>query len=108
MRGGRAFRRSANGQETAGTQGFESRRAAEKVAIATPAAHQKRRPVKTITAEHHAERQAVIKACSALAERLKGILQTPPQEQLAKVALWRLGLKQAIAAIEEYSGQSPA
>jgi hypothetical protein len=75
------------------------------VAIATPAAHQKRRPVKTITAEHHAERQAVIKACSALAERLKGILQTPPQEQSAKVALWRLGLEQAIAAIEEYRGE---
>jgi hypothetical protein len=27
-----------------------------------------------------------------------------PQEQSAKVALWRLGLEQAIAAIEEYRG----
>jgi hypothetical protein len=55
-----------------------------------PAARQKRRPVKTATAE---------------VERLKAILQTPPQEQSAKVALWRLGLEQAIAAIEEYRGE---
>ena len=68
-----------------------------------PAARQKRRPVKTATADDYAERQAVIKACSAL--RLKAILQTPPQEQSAKVALWRLGLEQAIAAIEEYRGE---
>jgi hypothetical protein len=61
-----------------------------------PAARQKRRPVKTIAADDHAERQA---------ERLKGILQNPPQEQSAKVALWRLGLEQAIAAIEEYRGE---
>ena len=99
MRGGRAFRRSANGQETAGTQGFESRRAAEKWQLQHPAARQKRRPVKTATADDFAERQAVIKACTALVERLKAILQTPPQ-----VALWRLGLEQAIAAIEEYRG----
>ena len=46
MRGGRAFRRSANGQETAGTQGFESRRAAEKVAIATPCSSSKTTPGK--------------------------------------------------------------
>jgi hypothetical protein len=29
----------------------------------------------------------------------------PPHEQSAKVALWRLGLEQAIAAIEEYRGE---
>jgi len=69
-----------------------------------PAARQKRRPVKTATADDYAERQAVINACTALVERLKAILQTPPQEQSAKVALWRLGLEQAIAAIEEYRG----
>ena len=69
------------------------------------AAHQKRRPLKVTTADDSAGRQAVIKACSALVERLKGILQTPPQEQSAKVALWRLGLEQAIAAIEEYRGE---
>ena len=63
---------------------------------------QKRRPVTTATTDDHAERQAVVKACSALVERLKGILQTPPQEQSAKVTLWRLGLEQAIATIEEY------
>jgi len=50
----------------------------------------------TITADDYAERQAVIKACSTLVERLKSILQTPTQEQSAKVALWRLGLEQAI------------
>ena len=70
-----------------------------------PAARQKRRPVKTTTADDSVERQAVIKACSALVERLKAILQTPPQAQSAKVALWRLGLEQAIAAIEEYRGE---
>ena len=70
-----------------------------------PAARQKRRPIQTAPADDYAERQAVIKACSALVERLKGILQTPPQEQSAKVALWRLGLEQAIAAIEEYRGE---
>ena len=69
-----------------------------------PAARQKRRPVKSATADDYAERRAVIKACTALVERLKAILQTPPQEQSAKVALWRLGLEQAIAAIEEYRG----
>jgi hypothetical protein len=70
-----------------------------------PAARQKRRPVKTATADDYAERQAVVKACSALVERLRAILQTPPQEQSAKVALWRLGLEQAIAAIEEYRSE---
>jgi hypothetical protein len=59
----------------------------------------------TITADDCAERQAVIKACSTLVERLKSILQTPPQKQSAKVALRRLGLEQAIAAIEEYRGE---
>ena len=62
-----------------------------------------RRPAKTTTRGDSAERQAVVKACSALVERL--ILQTPPQAQSAKVALWRLGLEQAIAAIEEYRGE---
>jgi hypothetical protein len=62
-------------------------------------------PVKTTTADDHAERQAVIKACSALVERLRAILQTPPQERSAKLALWRLGLEPAIAAIEEYRGE---
>ena len=64
-----------------------------------------RRPVKTTTGGDSAERQAVVKACSALVERLKAILQAPPQAQSAKVALWRLGLEQAIAAIEEYRGE---
>ena len=69
------------------------------------AVRQKRRPVKTTTSDDQAERQAVIKACSALVERLRAILQTQPQEQSAKVALWRVGLEQAIAAIEEYRGE---
>ena len=56
-----------------------------------PAARQKRRPVTTATGDDYAERQAAIKACSALVERLRAILQTPPAEQSAKVALWRLG-----------------
>ena len=51
------------------------------------------------------ERQAVIRACNALGERLKAVLQTPPQEQSAKVALWRLGLEQAIGVIEGYRGE---
>jgi len=68
-----------------------------------PPARQKRRPVKTTTADDSSERQAAIQVCSALVERL--ILQTPPQAQSAKVALWRLGLEQAIAAIEEYRGE---
>jgi len=48
---------------------------------------------------------------AAFASRSEGgpitasILQTPPQAQSAKVALWRLGLEQAIAAIEEYRGE---
>jgi len=58
-----------------------------------------------VTVDDHAERQAVIKACSALVERLRAIIQTPPAEQSAKVALWRLGLEQAIATIEEYRGE---
>ena len=70
-----------------------------------PVARQKRRPVKTAAADDYAERQAVIKACSALVQRLKAILQTPPAEQSAKVALWRLGLEQAIAVIEGYRGE---
>ena len=70
--------------------------------IATPRSSSKTPPVKATTADDHAERQAVIKACSALVERLRAILQTQPQEQSAKVALWRVGLEQAIAAIEEY------
>jgi len=53
----------------------------------------------------HDERQAVIRACNALGERLKAVLQTSPQEQSAKVALWRLGLEQAIAVIEGYRGE---
>ena len=47
----------------------------------------------------------MIKACSTLVERLKSILQTPPQKQSAKVALRRLGLEQAIAVIEAYRGE---
>jgi hypothetical protein len=37
--------------------------------------------------------------------RLKDILASPPEEQSAKVALWRLGLEQAIAEIERYRGE---
>ena len=58
-----------------------------------------------IRPDDHDERQAVIRACNALGERLKAVLQTPPQEQSAKVALWRLGLEQAIAVIEAYRGE---
>jgi len=43
-----------------------------------------RRPVKTTTADDSVERQAVIKACSALVERLKAILQTPPKRNRQK------------------------
>src|SRR5262249_56146903 len=55
----------------------------------------------------HDERQAVIRACNALGERLKAVLQTPPQEQSAKVALWRLALAHAIAVIQPYPGRAP-
>jgi hypothetical protein len=72
------------------------------VSTATPVTRQKRRPVTTARTDDHAERQGVIKACSALVARLKGILQTPPEEQSAKVALGPLDLEEAIAAIEEH------
>jgi hypothetical protein len=55
--------------------------------------------------DDHDERQAVIHACNALVGRLKDVLASPPEEQSAKVALWRLGLEQAIATIEQYRGE---
>jgi len=42
-----------------------------------PAARQKRRPVKTATADDFAERQAVIKACTALVESRTGYPADP-------------------------------
>jgi hypothetical protein len=65
---------------------------------------QQRRQVIT-AGDDYDERRAVIKACTALVERLKDILESPPAEHSSKVALWRLGLEQAIAAIEEYRGE---
>ena len=44
-------------------------------------------------------------AANTLVGRLKEILASPPEEQSAKVALWRLGLEQAIATIEQYQGE---
>ena len=93
------------GRKPLGHRALSPARAAEKVAIATPCSSSKTTPGKDATADDYAERQAVVKACTALVEWLTAILQTPPQEQSAKVALWRLGLEQAIAAIEEYRGE---
>ena len=93
------------GRKPLGDRALSPAERQKKWRLRLPAARQKRRPVKIITAHDHAERQAVIKACSALVERLRAILETPPQEQSAKVALWRLGVEQAIAAIEEYRGE---
>jgi hypothetical protein len=93
------------GRKPLGDKAFSPAERQKKWRLRHPAARQKRRLVKTATADDYAERLAVIKACSALVERLKAILQTPPAEQSAKVALWRLGLEQAIAAIEEYRGE---
>jgi hypothetical protein len=90
------------GRRPAGDRALSPAERQKKWRLRHPAARQKRHPVKITTADDYAERQAVIKACSALVEQLKAVLQTPPQEQSAKVALWRLGLEQAIAAIEEY------
>jgi hypothetical protein len=64
---------------------------------------QRQRQIRTI--DDHDERQAVIRACNVLVGRLKDILKSPPEEQSAKVALWRLGLEQAIATIEQYQGE---
>jgi hypothetical protein len=61
--------------------------------------HPKARKALIRPGDDHDERQAVIRACNALVERLKDILKSPPEEQSAKVALWRLGLEQAIAVI---------
>jgi hypothetical protein len=98
------FSEIRHGQETAGTQGCPAERQ-KSGRLRHSAARQKRCPVKAATADDYTEQQAAIKACSALVERPKALLQTPPQEQSAKVALWRLGLEQAIAAIEEYRGE---
>ena len=67
--------------------------------------HPKPRQALIRPADDHEERLAVIRACNALVGRLKDILASPPQEQSAKVALWRLGLEQAIATIEPYRGE---
>ena len=47
----------------------------------------------------------MVAECNALVGRLADILASPPEEQSAKVALWRLGLEQAIATIEQYRGE---
>jgi hypothetical protein len=69
------------------------------------AARQRRwrqRQRKVLPGDDHDERLAVIRACNAIVERLKDALARPPEEQNAKIIMWRLGLEQAIRAIEEY------
>jgi hypothetical protein len=85
MRGGRA----SEIRQWVGSRALSPTKRQKKWQPRHPATRQKRRPATTVMTDEHAERQAVIKARSALIDQLKGILQSPPAiGKSAPMAAW--------------------